>query len=95
MFKHLRNEHKQLLQAMAAGAMLKVHRTVDGGKVYRLHPLSVAAGVLVAEADVTRLQEFGLVESNMKFPAAVFLLTEKGLALAEAQTTPIGPRGFG
>lgn len=94
MFKRLQRAHKQLLHAMVAGAALKVHRDLNGGKVYRLHPLGAGVAQTIAEADVIQLEKLGLIESNMKFPAATFLLTEKGLAAADTRAAPVGPRGI-
>jgi hypothetical protein len=83
-----------LLVALAAGSTLKAHRTVEGAKIYRLHSLHGAATEEIAPADVEALQRRGLVESNMKFPAAVFLLTERGAALVGSPLWPVGPRRF-
>jgi hypothetical protein len=63
-----------LLAAIRAGDVLKVHRTLDGAKEYRLHPLSGAQPQPVAPADVDALLAAGLIASNMKFPAATFVL---------------------
>ena len=73
----LSNAQKSLLLAIADGNFLKVHRDVDGGKVYKLHPLSGEA-VTVAAADVEALSALRLIDSNKKFPAATFWLTEAG-----------------
>jgi hypothetical protein len=75
----LSTRQSALLAAVAAGDVLKVHRSVDGEKVYRLHPLSGAEAVEVGAADVEALERGGFTRSNMKFPAATFLLTEQGL----------------
>ena len=66
---------------MAGGWTLKSHRYLDGGKVYRLHPLDGPAAT-VRRATVELLQNHGLIDSNKKFPAATYWLTEKGQALA-------------
>lgn len=68
-----------LLAAMQAGDVLKVHRTLDGAKEYRLHPLSGAPAHPVNRTDVEALLAARLIASNMKFPSATFLLTEAGL----------------
>ena len=67
----------QVLAAMASGWTLKAHRYLDGRKEYQLHALSGAAETVAAEA-VQALVEQGLIDSNKKFPAATFWLTEKG-----------------
>ncbi len=83
----LSNRQKQLLLAIAAGGFLKAHRDVDGGKVYKLHPLEGEAQT-VAPADAEALCEHGLIDSNKKFPAATFWLTEEGKAtLAKLRNT--------
>lgn len=66
-----------LLRKMAEGATLKVHRELDGSKVHRLHPLSGPVQTVDDDA-VWGLKRRGLIESNMKFPVATYLLTEKG-----------------
>ena len=65
---------------MADGATLKAHRTLDGSKVHKLHPLEGDA-VTVSSTVVRTLEKCGWVRSNMKFPAATYLLTEKGRQL--------------
>jgi N-dimethylarginine dimethylaminohydrolase len=71
----LSEEQRRILQAMRDGAMLKAHRTVDGEKVHRLHPLE-GLPEAVDSRDVESLKRRGLIVSNMKFPAAMYLLTE-------------------
>ncbi len=81
-----------LLDALHGGAVLKAHRTVDGAKVHQLHRQD-APPVLVDVATVRRLEEQQLIQSNMKFPAATYLLTEQGALLInatrETKTTPL------
>jgi hypothetical protein len=67
----------QILAAMAAGWTLKAHRDLEGSKAFWLHPLEGEAVAVKAEA-VARLVEAGLIDSNKKFPAATFWLTEAG-----------------
>jgi hypothetical protein len=76
----LSEDQRALLHAIAAGDTLKVHRTVDGEKVYRLHPLEGSSEREIAPADAEKLLTLGLIDSNMKFPAATFLITPKGVA---------------
>ena len=90
---------KALLVALQQGAVLKVHRTVDGDKVYRLHTEHADMRITeVAPALVDALIGLGLLQSNMKFPAATFLLTDKGVAVAMqlsgATGEPTGPRNY-
>jgi hypothetical protein len=75
----LTSAQKSILAAIASGHFLKAHRDVDGGKVYKLHPLEGETQI-VASADVEALCEQGLIDSNKKFPAATFWLTERGKA---------------
>lgn len=69
---------RHLLRAMHDGATLKAHRDLDGEKVHRLHPLSGEPEPVDA-ALVESLRELGLIQSNMKFPVATYILTEQGL----------------
>jgi hypothetical protein len=70
-------DQKALLHAVVDGATLKVHRTLDGAKEYRLHHLD--GGVEAVESHVVdRLVRRGWLDSNMKFPAATFLVTPAG-----------------
>ncbi len=89
---------QQLLLALQAGNSLKVARTLDGEKVYRLYTPDGTRDEHVPAALVQRLEQAGLIESNMKFPAATFLLTDKGATAAarlSGQTTaPVGPRNY-
>jgi len=77
--------HKRILLAIATGHFLKAHRDIEGGKVYKLHPLRGDPEIINGD-DVQRLCDEGLIDSNKKFPAATFWLTEKG-KVAAAQTT--------
>jgi hypothetical protein len=75
----LTTEQRSLLRAMAGGSTLKAHRYLDGTKEYRLHPLDRPAEI-VERSIVEGLHEQGLIDSNKKFPAATFWLTEAGRA---------------
>ena len=66
---------------MHAGATLKAHRTLDGEKTHILHPLHGPAEA-VERAAVETLKRRGLIASNLKFPAATYVLTERGIAAA-------------
>jgi uncharacterized protein YjhX (UPF0386 family) len=94
----LSKAEQHLLQALAQGATLKAHRTMDGAKVHKLHLLGVESPVVITEATVTSLKGQGLIESNMKFPAATYLLTDKGVQVAtgllEVVDIPLGPRKY-
>lgn len=100
----LSDAQRAILVALQAGDRLQVHRTLDGAKSYRLHVRDNGGRaddsvLVIAGAIVDGLVRARLIESNMKFPAATFLLTDKGLAAVMAITgsvqTPIGSRNFG
>ncbi len=95
----LSNEQRRILQALQWGHHLKVHRTLDGAKVYRLHGAAVNgedSAEVVAPAVVQELERSGYVQSNMKFPAATLLLTERGAQVMTTRSAlrPVGPRRY-
>ncbi len=94
----LSNVHRQILAAMHAGSRLQVQRTLDGDKRYRLVELDSGAFTNVDGGAVARLESWGLVASNMKFPTATLLLTDIGAQYAVQLTgvgvAPVGPRNF-
>jgi hypothetical protein len=75
--------HDHVLLAMANQQTLKSHRDIEGHKVYKLHALD-GAEEIVPPAVVEALSDGGLIDSNKKFPAATYWLTEKGRRLAGA-----------
>lgn len=77
MHSNLSEPHKKILLALASGCALKSHRYLDGRKLYQLHPPDGRAET-VEWSTVEALQERGLIDSNKKFPAATYWLTEKG-----------------
>lgn len=78
----LNPEAEDVIARLAEGWTLKSHRYLDGRKEYRLHPLGAGEAISVAEETVRQLQQKRLIHSNMKFPAATYLLTERGEAVA-------------
>lgn len=66
------------LHALAEGWTLKSHRYLDGRKEYRLHSLEDEEPQEVSWETVDSLRRQGLIESNKKFPAATYLLTDRG-----------------
>lgn len=74
-------ESAHILRALRAGATLKAHRTLDGAKTTILHPLDGPVEI-VCRAAVESLKRHGLIASNLKFPAATYVLTEDGMAQA-------------
>jgi hypothetical protein len=74
------SEEEALVQALAAGHTLKDHRFLDGRKQHTLHRLD-GTTFQVGAAVVDRLRREGVIASNKKFPAATYLLTEKGRRL--------------
>ena len=95
---HLSAQQEALLAALQQGDRLQVHRTLDGLKQYRLHRLDASATVEVPSSAVVGLEQLRLIESNLKCPAATFLLTDRGAAaaarLAQPAQTPVRPRNF-
>ena len=93
----LTGEQAALLVSLQQGAVLKVHRTLDGAKVHRLQKDDAPVQEIEA-ALVAAVTDLGLLQSNMKFPAATFLLTDKGVAVAiqlsGATVEPTGPRNY-
>jgi len=79
----LADAHKSILSALAEGIVLKGHRNIEGEKVYKLHGMDGSEIEEVAPEVMEFLKEYKLIHSNMKFPAASFLLTEKGREIAE------------
>ena len=69
---------RQVLQAMRDGATLKAHRDLDGQKTHLLHPLAGEPLPISAEL-VESLRNPGLIQSNLKFPAAAYVLTDKAV----------------
>jgi hypothetical protein len=95
----LSGEQRRILQALQQGCHLKVHRTLDGAKVYRLHGAPSGGEEIAEEVNaglVEALERGGYLQSNLKFPAAALLLTERGAAAASgpAALHPVGPRGY-
>jgi hypothetical protein len=76
----LNTEQRRILAALQRGCYLKIHRTLDGAKVYRLHCLIGGEDAVeeLPAAAVDALERHGYLQSNMKFPAATLLLTERG-----------------
>ena len=73
----LSKEEENVLRCLIKGDTLKSHRDIDGAKAYKLHPLD-GLPALVDHQVVDRLKKQGLIGSNQKFPAATYLLTDKG-----------------
>lgn len=78
-------EHLRLLKAIADGHTLKAHRDIEGHKEFRLHFNDGCPPETLERRWVDELAEAGLIDSNKKFPAATFWLTEKGKAAISEQ----------
>ena len=78
---HLSDAQSHVLRALKAGQTLKSHRYLDGRKVYQLHAFNGDVERDVSAQAVEQLKARGLIDSNMKFPAATYLLTEAGAML--------------
>jgi hypothetical protein len=77
----------RILRAVAQGHFLKSHRDVEGHKTFQLHSLEDVVET-VTRADVEALCDLGLMDSNKKFPAATYWLTDKGQALVATLGAP-------
>lgn len=88
---------EKVLRALVKGTTLKSHRHLDGTKVYKLHPLEGPTET-VSRKTIEALRARKLIHSNQKFPAATYLLTEKGkevaLGLDEAPHLPLSASNF-
>jgi hypothetical protein len=88
---------RQILQALIEGCTLKAHRYLDGQKLYRLHPLN-GPPETVGKAVVDSLKRRRLIDSNKKFPAATYLLTEQGrrmaVTLSETKRQPLSAKNY-
>ena len=93
----LNERQRTVLGQMADGAVLKVHRDLDGTKRYLLHPLDGQA-ITIEPGVVAQLKRRKLISSNQKFPTSTYLLTEKALGVLEAPredgANPVTPRDF-
>lgn len=78
---HLSTAQNKVLRSLAAGATLKSHRYLSGAKIHKLHFLDGAAET-VWRSTVQCLRRHELIESNQKFPAATYILTDRGRSLA-------------
>jgi hypothetical protein len=77
----LSKAESNLLHALLKGDTLKSHRYLDGTKIYQVHSLEGRVEP-VQKRLVETLQKHGFITSNQKFPAATYLLTEQGRAVA-------------
>ncbi len=73
----LTDDQRRLLLKIANGEALKVHRDLEGNKVYQLHSLDGHAETIGREL-AESLIDLGLLDSNKKFPAATFWITAAG-----------------
>ena len=93
----LSETQKKVLQALITGSTLKSHRYLDGRKTYQLHSLAGRTET-IRWTTVQALVDRGLIDSNKKFPAATYLLTEKGRrvaeGLAETANKPLSAKNF-
>ncbi len=79
----------ELIEKLSNGWTLKSHRFLDGDKHYKLYgPEGEESEILWSQ--VQRLLRLKVISTNQKFPAATFLLTSQGQALAKS-----GARGVG
>lgn len=92
------DKQNQVLLGLAKGATLKAHRYLDGTKIYKLHSLDGEVEA-VDSTTIGALKRKRLIDSNKKFPAATYLLTEKGRKLAETlgddSVRPLSAKNYG
>jgi len=93
--KHVNAQH--LLVALAHGSTLKSHRDLEGKKKYVLHHLDNTQD-LIDDAIVERLKQQRMIDSNKKFPAETYLLTQRGrhaaTKLTQSDPLPLSSRNF-
>jgi hypothetical protein len=95
----LRTAEQAVIRLLAQGWTLKSHRLLDGEKTYLLHPLDGGDTQSVTGETVHGLLDAGLIDSNKKFPAATYLLTERGKVVADelgeaSDEGPLTSRGW-
>ncbi len=89
--------HLAILQQLADGSTLKSHRDIEGQKVYRIHRLDGTAETPNAKA-VDQLKNGRYIDSNKKFPAATYMLTDKGrqaiVAVTRVKISALSTRNY-
>lgn len=94
----LSDTQQHVLLGLRRGATLKAHRYLDGTKSYKLHLLDGAIET-VSNSTMDALKANGLIDSNKKFPAATYLLTEQGRKIAESldggPVRPLSAKNYG
>ena len=85
----LRPADKQLIRQLSEGWTLKSHRFLDGEKHYKLYGLE-GEEFDIEWGQVQRLLRLKVISTNQKFPAATFLLTNRGQAFANKQLKGVG-----
>lgn len=89
----LTRPERSLITALADGYTLKSHRELSGDKRYTLYPPSDQTGETPQEVPYDRVQSLldrKLITTNQKFPAATFLLTNKGQRISRRRLRGIG-----
>lgn len=88
---------QHLLVAFVRGSTLKSHRDLEGKKNYVLHHLDNTHD-LVDDAIVEWLKQQRMIDSNKKFPAETYILTQRGrhaaTKLAQSDRLPLSSRNF-
>ena len=88
MVEKLTDPQIQLIRKLAFGHHLKGHRNIEGEKVFRLYKSDKVNPISSPDQeDVEALRAAGLLDSNMKFPAARFFLSPAGHQLARTLLT--------
>jgi hypothetical protein len=72
---------------------------MDGEKIYQLHAMDGSVREEIGPDVMECLKEARLIDSNKKFPAASYLLTDRGReeasALIEGDISALGANNFG
>lgn len=73
---------ERILVALATGSTLKSHRNIEGDKQFILHHIDGTSQPLDL-TDVDPLKRCAAIDSNKKFPAETYLLTQCGRELVQ------------
>jgi hypothetical protein len=75
---------QKILEALAAGYVLKSHREMSGKKEFIIRYPDGQTEVVNPKL-VKRLREMQLIDSNKKFPVSTFWLTDRGHEITKRQ----------
>lgn len=88
---------ERILAALATGSTLKSHRNIDGDKQFILHHIDGTSQPL-ERTDVDSLKHCLAIDSNKKFPAETYLLTQRGqdmaMRITQQESQTLSARNF-